>query len=348
MAEHKLKRITIEGFKSIRMLKDFELRPINVLIGANGSGKSNFLSVFPFLRAAIRNATEEYVKLNGTPDSFFFLGPKVTKRIFIEVDYDPPGGFQGEFKMTADNILIKASHIATGAGKLDRTGQIDRSGLLESLMPGTTYHFHDTSPLSLLKRDQNVRHDRVLESDASNIAAFLHGLRERDEAAYMRIVSTVRLVAPFIDDFLLESRRMGEDEMVRLEWLQRGSDYPFQPYQLSDGTLRFICLATALMQSDPPPIVIIDEPELGLHPQALNLFAGLVRQASVDSQVIVSTQSPALVSEFAPEDVVVAQRVDGASTFTRLDGERLAGWLEDYSLGELWEKNVIEGGPALA
>lgn len=156
------------------------------------------------------------------------------------------------------------------------------------------------------------------------------------------------MVAPFFDNFLLEPMKKGDDELIRLEWRQRGSTFPFQPWHFSDGTLRFLCLATALLQPKPPSTILIDEPELGLHPFALDLLGQLIREASTRTQIIVSTQSPTLLSGFDPKDVIVVDRTDGASRFERLDAAALAGWLEEYTLGDLLQKNVIEAGPAYA
>jgi predicted ATPase len=135
--------------------------------------------------------------------------------------------------------------------------------------------------------------------------------------------------------------------MIQLEWRQKDSDYPFLASHLSDGTLRFICLATALLQPSPPATMVFDEPELGLHPFALTLLANLFEVAArrTSQQVIVSTQSAPLVNEFEPEDVIVVERAEGESVFRRLDSAKLSGWLEDYTLGELWQKNVFGGGP---
>jgi predicted ATPase len=135
--------------------------------------------------------------------------------------------------------------------------------------------------------------------------------------------------------------------MIQLEWRQKDSDYPFLASHLSDGTLRFMCLATALLQPSPPATMLFDEPELGLHPYALTLLANLFKQAAkgTSQQVIVSTQSAQLVNEFEPEDIVVVERTQGESVFGRLESAKLSGWLEDYTLGELWQKNVFGGGP---
>jgi predicted ATPase len=157
----------------------------------------------------------------------------------------------------------------------------------------------------------------------------------------------VQRVAPFFDDFLLTPDPLNE-ETIRLAWRHKNSDQYFGASALSDGSLRFTALSTLMLQPDRflPSVVIIDEPELGLHPYAITLLASLVRQASAKTQVILSTQSSVLLDHFQPEDVLVAERVEGGTRLTRLEASRLANWLEDYSLGQLWEKNEFGGRPA--
>ena len=218
--------------------------------------------------------------------------------------------------------------------------------IYESVSSWTVYHFHDTSPLSPMRRDQPLQDTGRFRHDASNIAPFLVGLKEEEPGSYELIRDTVRLIAPFFDDFLLRPQTRGANEQVRLEWLQKGSDFPFQPNQLSDGTIRFTCLAICLLQPDPPASVVIDEPELGLHPFAISMLADLIKSASERTQVIVSTQSPTLLDYFDPTQIIVVNRREGRSTFERLNPQALAGWMEEYSVGELWQKNVVQGGPA--
>ena len=172
------------------------------------------------------------------------------------------------------------------------------------------------------------------------------GVRETHPTNYEKIRDVVRLAAPFFDDFKLRPVPANQD-LIQLEWLQKDSDYPFLPSRLSDGTLRFICLATALLQPSLPPTVLFDEPELGLHPYALTLLANLFQQAAKQdvTQVIVSTQSAPLLNEFAPEDVIVVERTQGESTFRRLESAQLSEWLKEYAMGELWQKNVLGGRP---
>lgn len=358
-------RISITGFKSIQALEEFPLRNINLLIGANGAGKSNFVEFFRMLRAMADEAFQTYVTQAGGGDSLLHLGPKVTPRVTAELAIDnlryrfvlkpaPDGGlyFDDEAVWYHQNRIVLSGVTAESVLKSQacRYGQ-GHSGteletfIYESLSSWVVYHFHDTSPLAPMRRDQSFRDNEYLRADASNIAAFLYALREHHSASYDLIRETVRLIAPFFDDFVLRPETKGSHELVRMKWRQKGSDFPFQPYQLSDGTLRFICLATCLQQPELPSTVLIDEPELGLHPYAITLLADLIKSAAARTQVIISTQSPILVDHFEAEQVVVVSRESGQSQFHRLSEFDLEDWLREYSLGELWLKDVIRGGP---
>jgi predicted ATPase len=208
------------------------------------------------------------------------------------------------------------------------------------------YHFHDTSMLAPMRRPGSVRDNEYLRPDAANLGAYLLMLRDRHPRVYEKIRDTVRLAAPFFDDFKFRPASSNGDTTLHLEWTQRGSDYPFLVTQLSDGTLRFIALTTALLQPIPPATTLLDEPELGLHPYALTLLAELLKKATEKTQVIVSTQSASLLDNFEAEDVVVVERENGASTFKRLSSAELEEWLKNYSLGELWQKNIFGGTPS--
>ncbi len=197
-----------------------------------------------------------------------------------------------------------------------------------------------------MKTTVDINNNRELSADGANLAGFLLLLREKHEQAYGLIEKTIQQVAPFFAGFILEPQARNE-RMILLKWKHKGTDAYFDAHSISDGTLRFIALTTLLLQpvSLRPSLIMIDEPELGLHPFAIHLLASMLKQASVDSQIIAATQSPILLDHFDPEDVLVAERVAGATEFRRLDAERLAAWLEDYSLGELWEKNELGGRP---
>jgi predicted ATPase len=364
-----IEKLTIEGFKSIRKLEDFELRPLNVLIGANGAGKSNFVSFFGLLRHLIDKKLQVVLRREGGADACLYLGPKITERIVGKLDFGA-NGYQFVLVPTVDNRLIFDQEKTVfrapvdtiprsfGSGheeaKLkDHRDEPGRTGsqrgvsyyVFESIASWVVYHFHDTSLLAAVRRPGAINDNETLRSNGENLAAFLYRIRQTDHRQYEKIRDVVRLAAPFFDDFKLRPVPGSEGE-IQLEWLQKDSDYPFRAHQLSDGTLRFICLATAMLQPSRPVTVLFDEPELGLHPYALTLLAGLFRQVGPDlKQVIVSTQSAPLLNEFRPEDVIVVERAQGQSTFRRLESAQLSEWLQEYSLGELWQKNVLGGRP---
>lgn len=360
-----LKKLTIRGFKSIEALEDFQFHKLNVLIGANGAGKSNFVDFFRMLRALADQSFQEYVHDQGG-DNLFFMGPKQTPVISAGVTIDSDT-YDFEIATTAQgSIVVRQERVlSVDEGRIDVVGKFGPESKLKSICEAlnhtspptpvsrvyiavsawTVYHLHDTSGLAPIRRSHSVRDYERLRHDASNLAAFLLRIRQNHEGAYTLIRDTVRLIAPFFDDFLLRPEESGPDEVVRLEWRQRGSDFPFQPHQLSDGTIRFIALTTALLQPNPPATILIDEPELGLHPYALSVLAQLIQSAAERTQVVISTQSPTLLDHFEPENIVVVNRRDGRSTFERLDPDALALWLDEYSVGEIWQKNVVQGGP---
>ena len=217
--------------------------------------------------------------------------------------------------------------------------------IFDAVSSWVVYHFHDTSPSASVRRQGPINDNESVRPNAENLAAFLYRIQMTHPDCYAKIRDVVRLAAPFFEDFKLRPVP-ATPELIQLEWLQRGSDYPFLASQLSDGTLRFICLATALLQPGQPATVLFDEPELGLHPFARSLLGSLIRRESW-SQVIVSTQSPLLLNEFVPKEIVVVERSDGQSILRRLDSEQLKDGLADYTLGELWQKNLLGGRPRL-
>jgi predicted ATPase len=339
MASKSIDHITIKGFKSIASIENLKLRPINVVIGANGAGKSNFISVFAFLRAIWQDRLEYYVEKSGGAERLLHFGAKTTKAIVLRLQFSNATEFF-DLRLEPDlgDTLIRADESTSLAEPLERVG--------EQFAGWPIYQLHDPSPSSPMRKTPKVDDNRFLRSDGANLAAFLYYLRERHQDSYDLIRKTVRQVVPFFQDFILQPRGL-ESEYIRLEWKHQRSDQYFDASLMSDGTLSFIALAALFLQPKQlrPPVILVDEPELGLHPYAIGVLASLIQMSAIDNQVIVATQSPILLDYFEPEDVLVADCVDGATKLTRLDPERLARWLEDYSLGELWEKNEIGGRP---
>jgi predicted ATPase len=213
------------------------------------------------------------------------------------------------------------------------------------------FQFHDTSPNSYIRNKVYVDNNKFLFSDAGNLAAYLYVLKSKSEYEkyYKRILNRIRSVIPQFGDFELEPSEINSN-YISLNWKEKNEhQYLFGPHQLSDGSLRFTALATLLLQPPEklPSVIVIDEPELGLHPSAIGVLASMVKDASRHCQVILATQSPRLVDEFDTDDIIVAERIENENrtTFKKLDSQKLADWLENYSLSELWEKNVLGGQP---
>ncbi len=368
MPSPELDYITVKGFKSFASLEKLPLQPINVVIGPNGSGKSNFISVFAFLNAIQEGRLQDYVTKAGGAEKVLHFGSKTTSAIEIHISFQegvnqyhiklvPASGDQlyaidetvsfwdKQYPTPYEQGLAAHGWEAGISNPKERKKIV--SYVRDHLQSWRLYHFHDTSPGSPMKKTASVNDNRFLRPDGSNLAAFLYFLREKHEEAYGLIRATVQRVAPFFDDFQLEPARLKPDSII-LEWRHKNSDAYFDATMFSDGTLRFIALATLLLQPEKyrPSVILVDEPELGLHPYAIAMLASLIKQASTKTQVIIGTQSPHLLDHFRPEDVLVANRVERATQLTRLESSKLAPWLEDYSLGQLWEKNEIGGRPA--
>lgn len=346
-----LDNITIRGFKSIKAIEQLKLNPINVLIGANGSGKSNLLEVFSLVREVVSGRLGYYAVRAGGAERILHFGSRTTPRLDVIIGFNDGGAYELAMVPTTDDSLGIVHQYATSSQPTFFAAISDDELKLrrELLHPDTwaSYHFHDTGPTSPMKKTAALHDNLFLRSDGSNLPAYLYRIEQKYPQSYRMIRHAIRLVAPFLDDLDLSPQALNPDTIL-LEWRHKGSDAYFNAASLSDGTLRFIALATLLLQPESlrPSVILLDEPELGLHPYAVTMLAALVKKAAVYGQVIMATQSPTLLDHFEPEDIIVANRVNGAAKFERLDAERLEVWLEDYSLGQLWEKNEIGGRPA--
>lgn len=357
-----VRSLTVTGYKSIRELREFPLGELNVLVGANGAGKSNFIGLFRLLNEMYEQQLQLFIQTQGGPDAMLHFGRRVTDCLHAEF-YFANNGYMFDLVPTNDNRLIFKQEVSKFLGVYYSTQPSATLGIghdesklkeaqdkyspyvRESVSNWRVYHFHDTSERAKVKQKHPANDNLRLKTDAANLAAYLRMLREKHEVEYRRIVATIQLVAPFFSDFV---HREGDADTVELEWTQKGNpDTPFKAHMLSDGTLRFMCLATLLLQpiSLLPDTILIDEPELGLHPYAITVLAEIFKQVSEQRQMIVSTQSVELVNELSPEEVIVVDQENGASTFRRFTSEELGGWLEQYAMGELWKRNVLGGRP---
>jgi len=358
-----LETLTIRNFKSIRD-QTLKLGPLNVFIGGNGSGKSNLIEVFRFLRAIVDQKLAEYTAIKGGADSLLHFGRRQSPDMFFSLGFGEMNtAHRYEIKLlgTDDDELVIAEESAFSHEKyryvleeLQPSPVFSKESRLKERRPAPpvlvdiesyrVYHFHDTSDTAAMKGTSDVDDNRFLRPQAENLPAFLYWLQEMRPEHMANIRDAIRQIAPFFDEFVLAPSRLNPSK-IRLEWREKESDMYFNASSLSDGTLRFICLATLLLQPDLPPLILLDEPELGLHPAAVTLLASLLSSASTRTQILVATQSVTLVNQFEPEQVWAVDREDRQSVFRHLSRADMSGWLDDYALGELWEKNVLGARP---
>ena len=367
MSRSRLKHIEIKGFRSIKEMA-LELRPLNVLIGANGAGKSNLIAFFKLVNELMGGRLQQYIGATGRATANLYFGPKITPQLEAKMAFEVENGTDiyqmrlfhasGDSLIFAEEILsyqtidspkpkvvpLGGGHWETRIGDEAEAGKPAAKMVRHLLNHCRVYHFHDTSPTARVRQYCYVGDNRWLMPDAANLAAVLYALKSSEEIAYRRIVRTIQQVAPFFEDFDLEPTHSRD---IILNWRHRESDLIFGPHQFSDGTLRAICLISLLLQpkENRLDLIVVDEPELGLHPYALQVIASLFRAASRHTQVLVSTQSSAFLDAFEIEDIVIVERNNEATEVRRPDAEKLDAWLEDYSVGEIWEKNIIGGGP---
>lgn len=353
-----LSRLVLHGYKSIAAC-DLNLGKLNVLIGANGAGKSNFIGFFRLINRILDQQLQLAVGVAGGSDAILYFGRKVTEELFAQL-YFGNNGYRFALRPTQDNRMVFAhealwwnvsgdyrpssGHFESDIRKQERTPVYNH--VVPAMRSWRVYHFHDTSASALVKQIHNINDQEYLREDGRNLGAFLLRLKTEYKENYTRIVKTIRLAAPFFGDFHLRPTSENKDR-IQLEWTERGHDEPFTAGALSDGTLRFICLTSVLLQPDAlaPASILIDEPELGLHPFAITVLASLMKSASLSHQLVASTQSVELINEFEADDLIVVDKHNDASIFTRLDAEMLEDWLSEYSLGELWKKNLLGGRP---
>lgn len=370
----KLNEISLVGYKSIGSEQKIPINnDVTVLIGANGVGKSNIVSFFQMLGYAVSGSLQLYVGEHGFSHSFLHYGSKQTPQLKASMKfYD--GDVKSEYKFSlssaANDILIyteetlsyrdsqhtKPYILTMDVGNKEsqlktKLNQNKTIRVFYRLLSGCRYfQFHDTSKEAKIKDNGYIGDNRYLRDDAGNLAAFLYGIKIKKGGLmyYNRIIRYIQQVFPQFDDFVMQPA-VHNDNYVNLDWREKGNDNIFGAHQLSDGTLRFMALATLLLQPEDtmPPIIVLDEPELGLHPSAIDILAGMIKKASVNAQIVIATQSPRLIDEFEADKIVVVERdnVDKCSTFKKLDKNQLEDWLKDYTTSELWDKNIIGGRP---
>ena len=350
-------KIQIKGFKSIKEM-DIVLKPINIIVGQNGAGKSNFVGVFKFLNKIVNKELQDYIRRNGGDDRFFYFGNKVTNQIEISLFLkNNTNSYEISLVSAVPNTLyinkeivrylINNNYTDLGQGFESRLKEDDtyKCVFVKNFLEGIKiYHFHDVGDNAPIKKSCKITDNLFLQSQADNLPAMLYRFKKYNPYEYNKIVEVVKMVAPFFQDFILEP----EENNIMLRWKHIGYDKIFDVYDLSSGTLRFVALATLLLQ----PInciantILIDEPELGLHPYSLKILAELFKSVTKkDKQIIATSQSIEFINEFSYEDIIVVDRKDETSYFRRLEEKEVKEWLNEFSIGDIWGRNIIGGTP---
>jgi predicted ATPase len=365
----RLTQITLSGFKTILRLERFEPTSLTILIGPNGAGKSNFISFFRMLSWALvpPGALQTFVAQAGGGSAILHSGATASNEIEATLAlHTSAGKNEYSFRLlhAAGDTLVFAEErfrfrrpkhddrpaAGLGAGHREaqlissaESGNVTAAVILRMLRRIIVHQFHNTSSSARIRNKWDAEDGRYLKEDGGNLAPFLYRLQNTEASYFQRIVETIRLILPFFGTFELTP----EYGRLLLKWRERASDRVFDASQAADGMLRVMALVSLLQQPerDLPDVLILDEPELGLHPYAIEILAGLIDGAAKHVQVIVATQSVSLIDRFEPENIVVTNRSGQESSFHRLGKEEFNEWLQEYTLSELWEKNVLGGRP---
>lgn len=358
-----------------------ELRALNVLIGANGSGKSNLIEVISLLQAAPTDLLRPIREGGGIHD-WLWKGGEGVPVAEIVVIVVPPGWVPLRHSISFTEPPQRTQLVQETLGRTDQPDFIFRSssgfaslssGGENRLLVGDDFN-HEQSILSQcgslpLDDDSDIpslgrayssirlyrewtisrkslsrtpeKHDipnEYLEESCANLALVLNRLGQ-DPRLKKKLIEKLKLLYPGLDDFVVNV----EGGTVQL-FLHEGP-MAIPATRLSDGTLRYLCLLAILCDPKPPPLICIEEPEIGLHPDLIHVLADLLREASERTQLIVTTHSDILVDALTetPEAILICEKVDNSTTIRRLDKESLAHWLKDYSLGELWTRGQLGG-----
>ncbi|MCG8388857.1 MAG: AAA family ATPase [Cytophagales bacterium] len=361
----RLESLSIKGWHSIKELDGFKPGNVNVLIGPNGAGKSNFIGFFDLLSWMLSGKLQERLVQLGGSNDILFDGPEVTQHLEGELTIKTSAGLnqyrfvlqfakpdrlyfaEEGYRFSRSDIDTRANWKYLGGGHTEAklvegtstTAKVVRNLLKKFIV----YQFHNTSDTAAMRLSWNVEDGRWLKANAQNLGSFLHRIIKEDEEYYLRIVKYVRAVLPFFDDFELYP----EGYNVMLRWKEKGTIKVFNAGQASDGMLRTIALIAMLAQNpeDLPAVLFLDEPELGLHPAAIDVVAGLIKAASNHCQIFIATQSVSMVNNFAPDDLVVIERKGRDSQYHRYTSEQLSAYMDEFSTGDLWEHNIIGGKP---
>lgn len=358
-----LKKIKLTHFRSF-FQTEVDIKNINVLIGGNGAGKSNLISLFAMLNYIQIGRLGDWVANKGGFDNIVYNGVQENELINLSFFFDTKSSngqyiYELSLRATEENYIVDAEkfsswkyyqslkHQETNQKETQLKYLAERQAeipyyIYSNIKGFQVFHFDDVSANCNKKRLQNIDDGYPLHPEGDNIAAFLYYLKQNYIDYYDKIIEIIRLVTPYFDDFILEPELTNPNQ-IKLKWREKNNLKIFSAALISDGTIRFICLGALLLQPIPPLLIVIDEPELGLHPLAISFLAELIKKASCRTQIILSTQSVTLLNQFEPSDILVVDREQSGSQINRLNEQDLQDWLDEYSLGQLWENNYLGG-----
>ena len=372
----RLESIRIRGFRSLADVGLSDLGATSILIGSNGSGKSNFIRFFEMLSWMLRSGRlAEFVERYGGADDQLYGGNGTTPRMEAELALRTDMG-RNEYRFSLAHVhpdrfmfadeafrfsrqdrttlapwhhlgsghreaaIVEAAHSPQSIDVNPVTARV----IVRLLRNCAVYQFHDTSDSSNFKKRWDMEDNNDLRTHGGNLAAVLHRLEHEDNRRFESICRHITRVLPVFDRFQIDAS-YGK---VLLRWKAKGTDKTFGAHLTSDGSLRFFALVTLLNlpREMLPDVLLLDEPELGLHPVAIALIGNMIKALAGDLQIIVATQSPLLVDVFNLDEIIVLDLHNGSTAFRRLEPNAYREWLDDsFTPGELWQKNLLGGRP---
>ncbi|MBO3457475.1 AAA family ATPase [Aetokthonos hydrillicola Thurmond2011] len=384
-----IRRLRLENFLSYGSEgEEIELRPLNILIGSNASGKSNLIEAIALLKATPTDLPA-FIRQAGGISEFLWKGqhsntvaeiqaivdyPRIQTLSyqislsmagqklelideFVENEQPFPGEddvyFYYRYQRGRPVLNVKLDGVVKQR-ELRREDMIPDQSVLSQrkdpdLYPELSYLATQFSNISLYRiwnigRDSEPRNpqktdlpEHPLLENGSNLGLFLNNLQY--QLGNRQIIEKLKKFYDAAEELSIKIYGGTVQIFIREENLAQ----PIPATRLSDGTLRYLFLMALLLDPTPPPLICIEEPEIGLHPDILPTIAEMLIEASQRTQLIVTTHSDALVSSLPPEAVLVFERDEQGSHLRRLDPEKLKDWLENYTLGDLWRMGEIGG-----
>lgn len=374
-----LKRLRVRGYRRLFDV-DLPMKPFSVLIGKNGSGKTSFLETLSLLAASCNGQLAARISdLGGIGD--IVTRERATAIEFdlsSPVEGQSPLDYNLRIEPRGQGYWIQQESLTQDRGKSNpfkyiessqgnvRYFDMNQSGLvrpdwavnqletalaqvpkmfrepeeLRRMLAGTTFYASlNVAPRSPVRLPQQMRPATLPGSQGEDLVPCLYSLRENDPDRFEVLEDTLSAAFPDFERLAFPPAAAG---MLAMTWKDKNYSRPMYMHQLSEGTLRFLWLATLLGSRDLPAITLLDEPEVSLHPELQRLLVQLMREASARSQIVVATHSDRLVRFLKPEELLVVETEGGAARLTWADTMEIEDWLADYSLDELWRMRRLE------